>query len=653
MNTKEEQTFADYLLTRRHPQRVADSLDALQTYLQHKRIPVMGDRERTILSKFAGWGCLARLFDEKLHEKKPPMWELLARDRLKELLTQDEYADARSTTMNAYPTSPHVIELMWRFIKNIGFEGGRVVDPGCGISNFLTFCPEDLKPLITYIGVEIDPVTFGMAKKLHPTASYHLNSFPTWMFPQGQTSLIIGNRPFDDGTLYSLEKPKLTKLALHARCLLKELELLEPGGFSFAITSTGLMDSPSYRDLRDYISSKAVFLGGLRLPSDTHKDISGTETSSDLLLFQKRTGNGDERHFHDWAELSQTELIGHDGEPLMINEYFRENPRRLVGTSVISKTLFGNSLGLEWESNKPLLGGISHALDVWGDEVLLNLLNIPVEKPQVIIQPAPQEDPIMATSTTSTWQDITIKASDLGGIEIRFGEKPPSYISDHMSKNSPFRFTKSNDDPRWWVKQSPEAIEWATAFGKEYGIEFEIPESQDVEPIETTVRAIEPQVVVQVIEPIEPVVAEVKAVEAVVIELKATPAKKGLFSLFSLDSLIASVEESLNEEAIEAARLKAKAEAYTNWIRKEVSSEREDLAVARAKLRLLPPETRFSFFTFSLVTVFDIASAAMMILFGQTAVQYQIPTKFTLLVLKGEYVAEVEIVAFMEQDVKK
>jgi len=645
MDTK-EQTFADYLLSRRQQQRVEDSILAIEVYCHSKLIPQIDERERTTLSKFAGWGCLTRLFSDK----ELPRWEESARERLKRLLTQDEYADARSTTMNAYPTSPHVIELMWRFIKNIGFEGGRVVDPGCGISNFLTFCPDDIKPLITYMGVEIDPVTFGMAKKLHPTASYYLNSFPTWIFPPGQTSLIIGNRPFDDGTLYSLEKPKLTKLALHARCLLKELELLEPGGFSFAITSTGLMDSPSYRDLRNYISSKAVFLGGLRLPSDTHKDISGTETSSDLLLFQKRTGSEDERHFHDWAELSETDLIGHSGQPLMINEYFHNNPRRLVGTSVVSKTLFGDSLGLEWESNKPLLGGISHALDVWGDEVLLNLLDITVDKPQVIIQPTPQEDPIMATSTTSTWQDITIKASDLGGIEIRFGEKPPSYISDHMSKNSPFRFTKSNDDPRWWVKQSPEAIEWATAFGKEYGIEFEIPESQDVEPIETTVRAIEPQVVVRVVEPIKPVVAEVKPVETVVIESKPAT-KTGLFSFF--DDLISSVEESISEAAILAAQLKAEAEKHTAWIETELLYQKIKLATADDERKQLPPETRFGMPMHNFMAYLDFAAAAMMIRFEQFAVQSKIPMKFAVAVFKGEYVAESEIVAFMEQDVKK
>lgn len=623
----QEQTFADYLLSRRHSQRVADSLDALQVYLQHKLIPVMGDRERTILSKFAGWGCLARLFDEELHEKKDvPRRELLARDRLKELLTKDEYEDARSTTMNAYPTSPHVIELMWRFIKNIGFEGGRVVDPGCGISNFLTFCPEDLKPLITYMGVEIDPVTFGMAKKLHPTASYHLNSFPTWIFPPGQTSLIIGNRPFDDGTLFSLEKPKLTKLALHARCLLKELDLLEPGGFSFAITSTGLMDSASYKSLREHISSRAVFLGGLRLPSDTHKGISGTETTSDLLLFQKRLNKSDDREFHNWHELSQSGLIGHSRQPVMINDYFRDNPNRLVGSPCLSKTLFGDSFGLDWENNEPLLGGISHALDRWGDEVLLNLLDISVEKPQAIrpsIQLTPQEDTIMTTSTASTWQDITIKASEVGGIEIRFGDRPPSYVCTHLSKNS-FHFTKNGDDPRWWVRKSDEAWAWAKAFGEEHGVEVEIPESQDVEPIEATVRAIEPQVVVRVVEPIELVVAEVKPVEPVVTQSKPTT-KKSLFSLSNWDSFIESVKESVTEESRRTAKLKA-----------DVALQLKGFAVLRKSFMLLDTEDRFDLSMLGFVCYLDTTAAAIMLAFESLAIHHEVTTEETLALIAGQ-----------------
>lgn len=467
-----KQSFADYLAARSHRQRVEDALAALTTYKKHKLIPVMGDRERTIAAKFPGWGTLGRLFTES----SAAQWEQQARVELKQLLTDDEYAACRSTILNAFPTSPHVIAAMWEFLRQIGWQGGKVLDPGCGVASFRTFCPDEIQPMITkYIGVEIEPITCAIAKFLHPDGSFYPKSMSSVMLRTSVIDLVIGNVPFEDGTTASCNGYE-GKVALHAQILAKSLDLLKPGGLAFLITSSGLMDSKN-PGFREFVDRKAVFLGALRLPSQTHKGISGTECTSDLILLQKRFGDDDDRYHHTWRSVVDSELLTHtDQKPIPYNEYFQAFPSALLGTPVADRTTFGDDFALDWDSDQPLLSAIKDALWNWADTIA----PLPFTPDQV--SQTPQENTMYATNTQPDWQTgITIVANpDKNGIEIRFPAKPPTSITDRLGKDARFRFTDRNSDARWYAPQTPDRWAWTKRFADEMGIDLEIPAHPEI-----------------------------------------------------------------------------------------------------------------------------------------------------------------------------
>lgn len=470
-----EQTFADYLVGRSHRQRVEDALAALTTYKKHKLIPVMGDRERTIVAKFPGWGTLGKLFTDS----NATQWEQQARVELKQLLTDDEYAACCSTILNAFPTSPHVIAAMWEFLRQIGWQGGKVLDPGCGVASFLTFCPDEMQPLVSkYIGVEIEPITCAIAKFLHPKGSFYPKSMSDLMLATKVIDLVIGNVPFEDGTTASCNGYE-GRVPLHAQILGKSLDLLKPGGLAFLITSSGLMDtkSPSFRE---FVDRKAVFLGALRLPAQTHKGISGTECTSDLILLQKRFSDDDDRYHHAWRSVVDSELLTHrDQKPIPYNEYFQAFPSDLLGTPVADRTTFGDGFALNWTSDEPLITAIANALSVWAD----NIAPLPFTPDQVSTHQTPQENTMYATNNAlPAWQTgITIVAnSEKNGIEIRFPAKPPTSITDRLNKDARFRFTDRGGDSRWYAPQTPDRWAWTQRFAEEMGIELEIPAHPEI-----------------------------------------------------------------------------------------------------------------------------------------------------------------------------
>lgn len=473
----QEQSFTDYLLNRKHKPRVLDSLAAIKTFKQHQLIPVMNERERVIISKFAGWGAVSRLF----LSNNAPQWEILARAELLELLTEDEYSDCRSTMLNAFPTSPLVIQAMWEFLQRVGFAGGRVLDPGCGLANFLTFCPEEVQSTISrYVGVEIEPMTCGMAKRLHPTSSFHSASFLGFLQPFSSADLAIGNVPFEDGVQagYLDFKPSV---ALHARIVLRTLDLLKPGGLALLITSTGLMDSnganQEYVQLRERIDQRAKFLGALRLPDETHKFMSGTECTSDLILLQKRWDENDSAQLVQWRNTVPSDLNEHStGKPILFNEYWQRFPERLLGVPCNDRTTFGDDFALAWENGEPLINAIREALTDWANELPSLLLGERADQTADQITTTTQETNSMyASNSQPQWnENATVAPNDRGGVEFRFSAKPPDAVIAALKKAS-FRYRDNNSDPRWYGMQSAETWKFVADLASDIGIDVEIP----------------------------------------------------------------------------------------------------------------------------------------------------------------------------------
>lgn len=469
-------TLSEYLARRSHKQRVIDSLAALRSLQSDNPDPA-------ILTTFAGWGALTRLFSRP---DAAPQWERDAADELEQLLTPEAYQAARAATLNAFYTNPVQIAAMWSFLDKIRAPRSSVLDVGCGIGHFLTFCPDSIKAdLQKYVGFELDPTSFQIARSLYPRdssipVSLFNKAFQNFPYPTDAFDLMVGNLPFEDGT-YSGFGNFQRSVALHARCLIKGLMHLKPGGYAFIITSTGLLDSrgagDQYTDLRQYIEEQAVFLGAIRLPQETFESSYGTSCNSDLVLFQKRTLD-DNRVSVPWQSLVDSHLVGHTtGQPLRYNGYFRDHPQFLLGTPIHNRTKFGDDFAVSWQEDRPLIDGITEALDLLAQTVNPELQQQSEDSTMFATVPAPAPAADATNTADTAWQDdISFTLSERGGIEIRFQVKPPEEVRTRLGKEGGFIYNSKGGDPRWWARQSHKSWTFIAQFGAELGYVIDIPQ---------------------------------------------------------------------------------------------------------------------------------------------------------------------------------
>ena len=271
--------------------------------------------EQEILSRYVGWGGLPQAFD-----KENAGWtnEYV---QLKNLLTDEEYASARSTTLNAHYTSPTVINAIYKAIDNMGFTTGNILDPGCGIGNFQGLLPDSMKDSKVF-GIEIDPITGRIARQLYQKNSIAIQGYEDTLLPDSFFDLAIGNIPFGS---YGISDKKYDKhkFFVHDYFFAKTLDKVRPGGIVAFITSKGTLDKQN-PSVRKYIAQRADLLGAIRLPNTAFKANAGTEVTSDIIFLQKRDRIIDIEP--DWVHLGQTE----DGIP--VNSYFVEHPDMMLGT---------------------------------------------------------------------------------------------------------------------------------------------------------------------------------------------------------------------------------------------------------------------------------------------------------------------------------
>ena len=305
--------------------KYAFNIAAIQTL---KQIEAEGRQarpdEQEILSRYVGWGGLPQAFDAE-----NASWQK-EYQQLKSLLTDEEYAAARGSTLNAHYTSPMVIRAMYEALGNMGFQSGNILEPSCGVGNFFGMLPESMSQSRLY-GVELDSITGRMARQLYPDARIEITGFEKTN-RKDFFDVAVGNVPFGNYKVADRAFDKYGFL-IHDYFLAKTLEQVRPGGVIAFITSKGTMDKAS-PDVRRYIAQRAELLGAIRLPNNAFKANAGTEVTSDILFLQKREHPIDIEP--DWIHLGQTA----DGIP--INSYFVDHPDMMLGRMQWDKSMYGN-----------------------------------------------------------------------------------------------------------------------------------------------------------------------------------------------------------------------------------------------------------------------------------------------------------------------
>ena len=305
--------------------KYAFNIAAIQTL---KQIEAEGrqatPQEQETLSKYVGWGGLPQAFDAE-----NASWQK-EYQQLKSLLTDEEYAAARGSTLNAHYTSPVVIRAMYEALASMGFQDGNVLEPACGVGNFFGMLPEEMQSSKLY-GVELDSITGRIARQLYPDAQIEIRGFEKTS-RKDFFDVAVGNVPF--GNYKVADKPfDKYGFLIHDYFFAKALEQVRPGGVIAFITSKGTMDKAS-PDVRRYIAQRAELLGAIRLPNNAFKANAGTEVTSDILFLQKREHPIDIEP--DWIHLGQTA----DGIP--INSYFVDHPDMVLGKMQWDKSMYGN-----------------------------------------------------------------------------------------------------------------------------------------------------------------------------------------------------------------------------------------------------------------------------------------------------------------------
>ena len=305
--------------------KYAFNIAAIQTL---KQIEAEGrqatPQEQETLSKYVGWGGLPQAFDAE-----NASWQK-EYQQLKSLLTDEEYAAARGSTLNAHYTSPVVIRAMYEALGSMGFQDGNVLEPACGVGNFFGMLPEAMQSSKLY-GVELDSITGRMARQLYPDARIEITGFEKTN-RKDFFDVAVGNVPFGNYKVADRAFDKYGFL-IHDYFLAKTLEQVRSGGVIAFITSKGTMDKAS-PDVRRYIAQRAELLGAIRLPNNAFKANAGTEVTSDILFLQKREHPIDIEP--DWIHLGQTA----DGIP--INSYFVDHPDMMLGRMQWDKSMYGN-----------------------------------------------------------------------------------------------------------------------------------------------------------------------------------------------------------------------------------------------------------------------------------------------------------------------
>ena len=299
-----------------------EAIHLLQTLEKEERLATPEEQE--ILSRYVGWGGIPQAFEENNSSWANEYLEL------KNTLSPEEYSAARASTLNAFYTSPTVIRSMYEALENMGLKQGNILEPSCGVGNFMGLLPESMGKANMY-GVELDPVSGRIAKQLYQKNKIAVQGFEETSYPDSFFDCVIGNVPFG---AYQVSDRRYDRhhFMIHDYFIAKSLDLVRPGGVVAVVTSSGTMDKQNPA-VRQYIANRAELLGAIRLPNNAFQRNANTSVVSDILFFQKRDRASIEEP--EWLNLKETP------EGYSVNAYFAEHPEMVLGDFTTESTQYG------------------------------------------------------------------------------------------------------------------------------------------------------------------------------------------------------------------------------------------------------------------------------------------------------------------------
>ncbi|MFG3132861.1 DEAD/DEAH box helicase family protein [Streptomyces tendae] len=311
--------------------------------------------EQKILARWSGWGALPIVLadrpeptdgnfrdadgnpDPAKYARALKKWESFTEERaaLRELLNDEEWAAARANTLNAHYTDHELVQPLWDLVRELGFDGGNVLEPGSGSGNFIGSAPDGAR----MTGIELDPTTAAVSQLLYPDAQIINDSFGDVRMPNSYFDLAIGNVPFGRFSMYDEQVNPDNKRSIHDTFILKSLQKVRPGGLVAVVTSRFTMDGEDDTARRE-MSYMADLVGAVRLPAGAHQDAAGTGVVTDVLVFRRRFGD---ENTHDidtsWTRSSKTNVNGHE---IAVNDYFQQHPEMILGKLTTGRGQFSD-----------------------------------------------------------------------------------------------------------------------------------------------------------------------------------------------------------------------------------------------------------------------------------------------------------------------
>lgn len=346
------------------------------------------EEEQRALVKYVGWGGIKGIFNEKDAEWGP------LREKLKNLLTEEEFAAARASVLNAHYTSLPVIRAMWTGMRRLGFTGrARVLEPSMGVGHFLGALPDGLRSAVA-TGIELDSITGRIAKLLYPESTVHVAGFEDVKLAENSFDIAISNIPFGEYPVADKKYGRDLRTFIHNYFFAKAIDVVRPGGIVAFITSKGTMDGSTAHAVREYLKEKSKLVAAFRLPNTAFKGNAGTEVTTDIIIVQKLMPD-EKPGGESWLEVNR-EWKNAQGATIPLNEYFVRNGSHMLGEMTLAGTMYGPGQA----TLEPIEGA------VLADQLTQAMKSLP----EGIVKAAPAESP--ATRETVIKPGIDITAED-------------------------------------------------------------------------------------------------------------------------------------------------------------------------------------------------------------------------------------------------
>jgi N12 class adenine-specific DNA methylase/predicted O-methyltransferase YrrM len=374
--------------------------------------------EQAVLVKYVGWGGMPQVFAEV-----PPKDWREEHAQIAQLLTKEEFAAARASTLNAHYTAPEVIQAMYAAVERLGFQGGRILEPSCGLGHFIGLMPETMRAQSPVTGIELDSITARLAQRLYPNADIRHGAYEEAQLTDGAFDLAISNVPFGDYQPYD-KKFNTYKFPIHDYFFAASMERVRPGGLIAFITTKGTLDKKAGH-LRRHLSKQADLVTAIRLPNTAFKGNANTEVTTDIVILQKRLPE----QVAAGPEWGKSVSYKNDkGEEMLLNEYFVARPEQMLGRMALEGKMYGRTDAALVNDGRDLTEALQEAIGRLPEKVYQGVKLDVVSTDEKITFPAPADIKPNAFAVVETKEGNQIAVRE-GNELVILADLPPSVSS--------------------------------------------------------------------------------------------------------------------------------------------------------------------------------------------------------------------------------